>query len=53
MVDHVFVKVFATRIMRYAKKGKLSKNFFGPFEILDNVLDVSYRSAVPSELESA
>ncbi|XP_070036506.1 uncharacterized protein [Nicotiana tomentosiformis] len=36
--------------MRFEKKGKLSPKFIGPFEILQNVGDVSYRLALPPSL---
>nr|GFC75392.1 putative reverse transcriptase domain-containing protein [Tanacetum cinerariifolium] len=49
--DHVFLKVsLARRVRRFGIKGKLSPRFIGPFEILDQVGEVSYRLALPPQL---
>nr|GFD47656.1 putative reverse transcriptase domain-containing protein [Tanacetum cinerariifolium] len=43
--DHVFLKVSPARgIRHFAIKGKLSPHFIGPFEILDRVGEVSWKS---------
>nr|GFA52957.1 putative nucleotidyltransferase, ribonuclease H [Tanacetum cinerariifolium] len=49
--DHVFLKVSHARgIRRFGIKGKLSRCFIGPFEILDRVGEVSYRLTLPPQL---
>nr|GFD49617.1 putative nucleotidyltransferase, ribonuclease H [Tanacetum cinerariifolium] len=49
--DHVFLKVSPARgVRRFGIKGKLSRRFIGPFEILDRVGEVSYRLALPPQL---
>nr|GEX57966.1 retrotransposable element Tf2 [Tanacetum cinerariifolium] len=46
--DRVFFKVSpCSSVRRFKIKGKLSPRFIGPFEILDRVGEVSYRSALP------
>ena len=36
--DHVFIKIAPMKgVMRFAKKGKISPRYIGPFEILDKV----------------
>nr|GEY13253.1 reverse transcriptase domain-containing protein [Tanacetum cinerariifolium] len=40
----------ARGVRRFGIKGKLSPRFFGPFEILDRVGEVSYRLALPPQL---
>ena len=37
--------------MRFGKNGKLSPRFIGPYEVIDKVGPVSYRLALPLELE--
>ncbi|XP_075649948.1 uncharacterized protein LOC142620469 [Castanea sativa] len=37
-------------VMRFGKKGKLSRRYIGPFEILDRVGNVSYELALPPAL---
>nr|GFB56542.1 putative reverse transcriptase domain-containing protein [Tanacetum cinerariifolium] len=49
--DRVFLKVSHARgVSRFGIKGKLSPRFIGPFEILDHVVKVSYRLALPPQL---
>nr|GEV68393.1 putative nucleotidyltransferase, ribonuclease H [Tanacetum cinerariifolium] len=49
--DHVFLKVSPARgVRRFGIKGKLSPRFIRPFEILDQVGEVSYRLALPPQL---
>nr|GEW93246.1 hypothetical protein [Tanacetum cinerariifolium] len=49
--DHVFLKVSPARgVRRFGIKGKLSRRFIGPFEILDRVGEDSYRLALPPQL---
>nr|GFD51364.1 putative reverse transcriptase domain-containing protein [Tanacetum cinerariifolium] len=49
--DHVFLKVSPARgVRRFGIKGKLSRRFIGPLEILDRVGEVSYRLALPPQL---
>ena len=46
--DHVFLQVSPMKgVMRFGKKGKLSPCYIGPFEILEHVGTVPYRSALP------
>ena len=45
--DHVFLKVMPKReVVRFAKWGKLSSRYIGPFEILERVCTVSDRLAL-------
>ena len=45
--DHVFLKVMPKRgVVRFGKRGKLSPRFIGPFEILERIGTVVYRSAL-------
>ena len=45
--DHVFLKVMPKRgVVRFGKHGKLSPRFIGPFEILERIGTVAYRSAL-------
>ena len=37
-------------ILRFAKKGKLSPRYIGPYEILERVGPVAYRLALPVEM---
>nr|GEV28800.1 retrotransposon protein, putative, Ty3-gypsy subclass [Tanacetum cinerariifolium] len=49
--DRVFLKVSPCRgVRRFGLKGILSPRFIGPFEILDQVGEVSYRLALPPQL---
>ena len=49
--DKVFLKVSPIRgIMRFGQRGKLSRRFIGPYEILSRVGEVAYRLALPPEL---
>ena len=49
--DKVFLKVSLWRkVLRFGKKGKLSPRFIGPYEILERVRLVAYRSTLPPEL---
>src|SRR5262249_49294239 len=49
--DHVFLKISPMKgVMRFGKKGKLTRRYIGPFEILEQVGNVSYRLALPSRL---
>ncbi|KAL4030361.1 hypothetical protein IC575_008597 [Cucumis melo] len=46
--DMVFLKVAPMKgVLRFAKKGKLSPRFVGPFEILERIGPVAYRLALP------
>ncbi|XP_070020706.1 uncharacterized protein [Nicotiana sylvestris] len=46
--DKVFLRVSPMKVvMRFGKRGKLSPRFIGPYEILDRVGAVAYRSAFP------
>nr|GEU38233.1 hypothetical protein [Tanacetum cinerariifolium] len=49
--DRVFLKVSPARgVRRFGIKGKLSPRFIGPVEILDRIIEVSYRLALPPQL---
>ena len=49
--DRVFLKVSPLRgVIRFAKKGKLSPRFIGPFEITQRVGRLAYRIALPPDL---
>ncbi|KAL0560548.1 hypothetical protein IC582_000953 [Cucumis melo] len=49
--DMVFLKVAPMKgVLRFAKKGKLSPRFVGPFEILERIGPVAYRLALPPSL---
>nr|GEY26779.1 putative reverse transcriptase domain-containing protein [Tanacetum cinerariifolium] len=49
--DRVYLKVSPFRgVKRFGIKGKLSPRFIGPFEILERIVEVSYRLALPSQL---
>ncbi|XP_074266037.1 uncharacterized protein LOC141588496 [Silene latifolia] len=49
--DKVLLKVSPMReVMRFGKRGKLSQNFIGSYEILDRIGEVSYRLALPPSL---
>ena len=49
--DHVFLKVMPKRgVIRFAKHGKLSPRFIGPFEILERIDTVAYRLAFPPSM---
>ena len=45
--DKVFLKVSPTKgVMRFGKKGKLSANYVGSYEILERIGKVAYRLAL-------
>ena len=51
--DHVFLKVILKRgVVRFGKRRKLSTRFIEPFKILERVVTVAYRLALPSSLSS-
>lgn len=37
-------------VARFAQKGKLSRKYVGPYEILERIGEVAYRLAMPPEL---
>ena len=41
------------RVVRFGKKGKLSRRYMGPYEILQGVCKVAYLFKLPSELALA
>jgi hypothetical protein len=51
--DKVFLKVSPTRgTLRFGQKGKLSRRYIGPYDIVSKICDVAYRLALPPELSS-
>ena len=51
--DHVFLKAMPKRgVVRFDKRGKLSRRYIGPFEILEKVGTFAYRLALPLSLSS-
>ena len=40
----------ARETLRFEQKGKLSRRFIGPYEILSRIGDMAYRLALPPEL---
>ena len=49
--DKVFLKVSPTRgTMRFGQKGKLSRRYIGPYDIVSKIGEVAYRLALPPEL---
>ena len=51
MGDKVFLKVSLWRkILRFGQKGKLSPRFIGSYKILERIVPVAYRLALPPEL---
>ncbi|KAA3485001.1 DNA/RNA polymerases superfamily protein [Gossypium australe] len=50
--DRVFLKVSPWRkVLRFARKGKLSLRFIKPYEIIERIDPIAYRLDFPSELE--
>ncbi|KAA3477287.1 DNA/RNA polymerase superfamily protein [Gossypium australe] len=50
--DIVFLKVSPwKKVLRFGHKGKLSPQFIGPYEIIERIGPVTYRLALPSELD--
>ncbi|KAL0537356.1 hypothetical protein IC582_026334 [Cucumis melo] len=53
VVDKVFLKVAPMKgVLRFERRGKLSPCFVGPFEILERIGPVAYRSALPPSLST-
>ena len=51
MGDKVFLKVSPWRkVLRFGKKGKLSPRFIGPYKVLERIISMAYRLALPPEL---
>ena len=49
--DKVFLKVSPTRgTLRFGQKGKLSRRYIGPYDIVSKIGEVAYRLALPPEL---
>ena len=50
--EKVFLKVSPwNKVMRFRKNGKLSPRFIGSYEVIEKVVPVAYRLALPPELE--
>ncbi|KAA3466174.1 reverse transcriptase [Gossypium australe] len=50
--DKVFLKVsFWKKVLRFGRKGKLSPQFIGPYEITKRIGPVAYRLALPPDLD--
>ena len=50
--EKVFLKVSPwKKVMRFGKNGKLSPRFIGPYEVIEKVGPVTYKLALPLELE--
>ncbi|GKC62253.1 hypothetical protein Tco_1089851, partial [Tanacetum coccineum] len=53
MGDRVLLKVSPWKgVVHFGKKGKLAPRYVGPFEILERISLVAYRSRIPEELNS-
>ena len=51
MGDRIFLKVKPKRgVVRFGKRGNLLPRYIGPFEILEKVVAVLYRLALPPSL---
>ncbi|KAL0536724.1 hypothetical protein IC582_025684 [Cucumis melo] len=49
--DKVFLKVAPMKgVLRFERRGKLSPRFVGPFEILERIGPIAYRSVLPPSL---
>ncbi|XP_057997736.1 uncharacterized protein LOC110659141 [Hevea brasiliensis] len=49
--DKVFLKISPWKgIIRFGKRGKLSPRFIGSYEIIERIIPVAYRLALPLEL---
>ncbi|XP_075499278.1 uncharacterized protein LOC142537666 [Primulina tabacum] len=49
--DNVFIKITPPKgVTRFGKKGKLSRRYIGPFEILDRIGERAYRLTLPPNL---
>ena len=50
--EKVFLKVSPwKKVMKFGKKGKLSPRFIGPYGVIEKVGPVTYKLALPPELE--
>ncbi|XP_070029410.1 uncharacterized protein [Nicotiana sylvestris] len=51
--EKVLLKVSPMKgLMKFEKKGKLSPQFIGPFEVLQRIEEVAYKIALPPSLSS-
>jgi hypothetical protein len=49
--DKVFLRVALMKgVTRFSRKGKLNPHYIGPFEILERIIFVAYRLALPTGL---
>ena len=49
--DQVFLRISPWKgVLRFKKKGKLSPQYMGPYEIMEGIREVEYRLRLPPEM---